>query len=148
MTTELWTDSDFERMSWHDNHVHAVHIREGEHGAGELWLDLDYIVEWIERDSAFQFRIVPACLKFKQVTSLKLALDYPAVSAAIGPFSIASIGRQYVEREHYVACVWNISINWPTGEIEFEASGFEQLARGKAVVTQAQSLSPRERGDA
>ena len=148
MTAERWTESDFERMSWHDNHVHAVRIQEGEHGAGELWLDLDYILEWLEQDHGFKYRIVPACLKFLQVTSLRMSINYAAASAAMGPFSIASIERTEVPREHYVACVWRIPINWPSGEIEFEASGFEQLSRGEAVLTQAQALTARERGDA
>jgi hypothetical protein len=43
MTT--WTHETFDSMSWHDNHVHSLRIVEGEHGAGELRLDLDYITD-------------------------------------------------------------------------------------------------------
>src|SRR3954453_15969941 len=32
-----WTEADFEQMSWHDNHVHALQIESGgEHGTGTL----------------------------------------------------------------------------------------------------------------
>jgi hypothetical protein len=42
-----WNESQFEAMSWHDNHVHGLRIREGAHGCGELELDLDDILEWL-----------------------------------------------------------------------------------------------------
>jgi hypothetical protein len=29
MQLQVWTDADFERMSWHDNHVHAIRFVEG-----------------------------------------------------------------------------------------------------------------------
>src|SRR5205807_5681820 len=39
-----WDESHFDQMSWHDSHVHGVHIREGNHGCGDLELDIDYIL--------------------------------------------------------------------------------------------------------
>ena len=133
-------------MSWHDNRVHAMRMIEGEHGVGELWLDLDYILEWIEQQKTFRFRVVPVWLKFKEVAYLKLALDYPSVSAATCPFSIESIQKQHVQRERYTACVWSIAVNWPAGEIRFEASGFDQVAYGAEVLSTSQGLRPHERG--
>jgi hypothetical protein len=105
MTPLHWTHEDFERMSWHDNHVHALRIVEGRHGAGELLL----------------------------------------VSAALVPFSIHAIERRDEVRERYVAQVWKIAVNWPVGEITFEADGFEQRSTGEAVLTDLQVLSPAQR---
>ncbi len=42
MTME-WADGDFDQMPWHDNAVHGIRIIEGQHGSGELALDLDYM---------------------------------------------------------------------------------------------------------
>ena len=48
MGVQTWSDSQFSEMSWHDNHVHALRIVEDVHGAGQLVLDLDYILEWMK----------------------------------------------------------------------------------------------------
>ena len=63
----LWTHEQFGAMTWHDNHVHALSIREGRHGEGELLLDLDYILEWLKAPHGIEFRIVPALLRFIDV---------------------------------------------------------------------------------
>ena len=146
MPDYFWTDRQFDEMSWHDNHVHALRIVEGAYGAGELVLDLDYIVEWLCDAGGCSFRIVPAALRFLEVTNLRLSLDYASASAAMGPFSIRAIERRDEPRERYVAQVWKIAINWPKGEIEFEAQGFVQRATGAPVVSTAQCLRPEERG--
>jgi len=146
MTHTVWTHQDFESMSWHDNHVHALRIVAGEHGSGELQLDLDYIAEWLlcARNSA-QFRIVPATLRFLGVIDLRINLDYAAASAALGPFSLHAIERRIESRPGHDAQIWTLLINWPTGEITFEASGYEQRATGPAVITSSQHLQPNER---
>ena len=149
MTTEpqtTWTDRDFDRLSWHDNHVHGLSVSEGKYGSGELALDLDFILEWTKADSGgVQFSIAPATLTFHEVTHLKLALDYRSVSAAMGPFSIAGIERRLETRERYTATLWTIEINWPRGEISFEASGFSQVLRAAPILKDQQSLTSKER---
>lgn len=146
MPEYLWTDRQYDEMSWHDCHVHALRVVEGAHGAGELVLDLDYIVEWMCDAEGCRFRIVPASLRFQEVTGLRLVLDYATPSAALGPFSIHAIERRDEPRERYVAQVWKIVLNWPEGAIDFEAKGFVQRATGEPVVSVAQCLHPDERG--
>ena len=144
MSIQAWSDSQFDEMSWHDNHVHALRIVEGVYGAGELVLDLDFILEWIKCEGdGCEFRIVPASLTFKSVTNLRISLDYATPTAALGPFSIHAIERRTERRERYDAQIWKILINWPVGEISFEASGFEQLATGDPVLSAAMHLAPR-----
>jgi hypothetical protein len=36
-------------------------------------------------------------------------------------------------------------VNWPVGEITFEADGFEQRSTGEAVLSDLQVLSPAQR---
>jgi hypothetical protein len=142
----IWTHAQFNEMSWHDNHVHALRIVEGVHGSGQLVLDLDYILEWLCGNPGEQrFRIVPVSLTFNDVFALRLALDYASPTAAFGPFSIGSIERRVESRPRYEATIWRILINWPVGEISFEASGYEQRGIGGEVLCSEQYLSAERR---
>ena len=142
----IWTDEQFDEMSWHDNHVHGLELVEGEHGTGELILDLDYILEWQQgREGACEFRILPAHLTFTGVFGLRLSLDYATPTAAFGPFSIASIERRIESRPGYDAKLWKILINWPVGEMSFEADGYEQRGWGDAVTSSSQWLHAEHR---
>jgi len=146
MAAQAWSEKQFDEMSWHDNHVHALRIVEGVHGAGELVLDLDYILEWVKCEgNSCEFRIVPATLTFKDVTNLRVSLDYATPTPALGPFSIHALERRTERRERYDALLWKILVNWPVGEISFEASGFEQHATGDPVLSAAMHLDASER---
>ncbi len=143
---KTWTTSDFDTMSWHDNHVHGMKIQAGDYGAGELYFDLDYILEWTsEENGEMRFHIAPALLQFQEVTALKVVLDYASPTAALGPFSIDGIEREVIPREKYDAQVWRIFVNWPLGEITFESSGFTQKLTGDTHVKSQQCLEPSER---
>ena len=147
MAEYLWTEKDFEQMGWHDNHVHGLQIIEGEYGAGQLILDIDYILEWINADEGkCRFRILPSILKFRGVMNLRLALDYATPTAGLGPFSIHAIERKIEPRERYDAQIWTIVINWPEGEIRFEAEGYEQRGMREPQIADEQYLSSKDRG--
>lgn len=149
MSRFSWTNEDFDEMSWHDNHVHALRIIEGDHGAGTLEFDLDYIVEWLQDGhDRYRFRIIPSTLRFFEVTSLRVALDYHRPSAALGPFSIHEIKRTLEPRERYTATIWQMRFNWPDGQITFEASGFSQIGRGTPILSYEQRLHANERDGA
>jgi hypothetical protein len=138
---EVWTDADFDRMSWHDNHVHGLSIRAGEYGAGELTLDLDYILEWrCTPHGSCDFRVAPATLTFHETTDLKIEIDYASLTAALTPFSISEITRKSSTGAGGRHSRWSIAINWPQGSISFAANGFTQVLRGDAVVTSEQWL--------
>jgi hypothetical protein len=148
MAGDHWTHAQFEQMSWHDNHVHALRFVQGEYGSGDLILDIDYIVEWVREPAEMKFRILPATLRFTGVTNLRVTLDYASATAAMGPFSIHTIGRRTEARERYEAQLWTIMLNWPVGELSFEAGGYEQTGWGKLVLASRQHLLPEERSDA
>jgi hypothetical protein len=132
-------------MSWHDNYVHALRIVQGGHGAGELVLDLDYILEWIKGAEGMRFRILPVHLRFIEVKALRITLDYASPSAAMGPFSMHAIERRTQARDRYAAQLWKILVSWPVGEITFEASSYEQRGWGRQVLSHLQHLLPQER---
>jgi hypothetical protein len=130
-------------MSWHDNHVHALRIIQGEHGAGELQLDLDYILEWLRAaDGEFHFRIVPVHMRFMNVTDLKIQLDYATATAALSPFSL---DRIELDSSISDTPTWRLVVDWPIGELSFRATGFEQQTYGSEVTVDRQWLEPHER---
>ena len=142
-----WTEANFDEMCWHDNHVHALRIEEGEHGTGQLTLDIDYIVEWLcPQDGNFSFRVAPATLTFHDVFALKIHVDWASVQAGMRPFSIDGIERE--KREHpsgHVDWSWTIRVNWPEGFISFTGTRFTQVLRSEPIATQSQSLEPAQR---
>ena len=147
--TLTWTDADFDSLGWHDVHIHGFRVLEGEHGAGELWLDLDYILEWVGpcgEGDGYWFQTAPALLKFRDVTSLRFSLDCATPTAAMGPFSIDGIEREPISHENgYRSYRWTLAINWPAGEITFESPGFSQSLTGAVVETDSQHLDEAQR---
>jgi len=148
MAVRVWTDAQFNEMSWHDNHVHGLRIVETGDGAGDLILDIDHIVEWIKAGPGFQFRIVPARLTFHDVMFPRISIDYAARTAAFAPFMIHDIERREEQRTHYLAILWKIEITFPVGEISFEARGFTQEALSEPILSPGQCLSAGERTSA
>jgi hypothetical protein len=145
MTTRHWSTEDFPSMSWHDCHVHGLRVLQGEHGTGELELDIDYIAEWRCNRPAVSFVLVPSTLRFHEVCGLRVTLDWLAPSAAMGPFSLSGIERRFEERPAYTATLWRLAVTWPAGVIEFEARGFTQKPWGREVVSRDQVLARSER---
>ncbi|TVT59987.1 MAG: hypothetical protein FHK82_03160 [Sedimenticola thiotaurini] len=135
-------------MSWHDVHVHGFRLVEGEHGAGELVLDIDYILEWLRDEESFRFRIAPATLQFHQISNLRFYLDYATPTIGIVPFSLNAITRAPATyRTGYKTFRWNLEINCPVGECSFECPGFTQTLRAPEQISNLQRLLPSERGE-
>ncbi len=143
-----WSTDDFPSLSWHDNHIHGWAIREGEHGEGDLVLDIDFILEWLSEpgSSRCRFRIAPATLTFHHATELVLSLDYARQAAAMAPASISEIRRQtHTYPNGYESFRWVIDVSWPAGRIEFLAEGFSQKLRAEPIVSAQQCLTPEQR---
>jgi len=134
----FWTDADFPSLSWHDNSVHALRIVEGKDCTGEIVLDIDHIVEWIDSDERYEFLVAPAELRFRDVSDLRMTLDYPRTSAALGPFTLDRI-------EFAQSNLWTLKVNWPVGEISFSSAGFLQRLTGEPVVSSSQALDSGSR---
>jgi hypothetical protein len=142
-----WTSADFENLSWHDCHVYGFRLEEREHGTAEVEFDIDFIVEWLcHDDRSFEFRVAPATLTFHDVFGLRVELDYATVGAGMTPFSIAGIEREDMKYPGgHVAFRWRLPINWPSGVIAFESSGFTQVLRRVPILVGRQALLPHER---
>jgi hypothetical protein len=124
-TVTTWDESQFDQMSWHDNHVHGLRVRAGDDLGGQLELDIDYILEWLssgDAASGFRFRIAPATLTFRKVYDLQIEIDYRTVGAVLVPFSIAEVER--LPEPGTDLSRWTIRLNWPHGQLSFAAAGF------------------------
>ena len=155
--TKIYTESDFDQLSWHDCHIWGLELRPGDPDEGDwtsdLVLDIDFIVEWLcGVDGGAQFRVAPATLVFHGVTDPSINIDWgdSGFRTALHAVSIDRIERErvqeqkvYLDRPYYS---WRILLNWPkSGAITFGAVGFTQTLRTEAVLTDQQSLSPGQR---
>jgi hypothetical protein len=142
-----WTEADYP-ISWHDNHVHGLVFRAGPDGTtGDLLLDLDFITEWLHpKPGSLQFRVAPATLSFREVSDLRIELDYAQPQAAMTPFSIGELSREtFIFPNGYLSYRWHIAVNCPSGSIEFISPGFHQALRGPARLSDTQVLLVSER---
>ena len=152
-----WTGADFERLSWHDNHIHAVRFVVGDPEADDwtcdLVLDIDHIVEWVARPGGgMHFRIAPATLAFHGVTDQRIDIGWEPSGFRVcyGLPSIHEIRREpvpdqqvFFDRPYYH---WTIALNAPQdGIISFGAYGFTQTLRATPVERDQQHLD-RHRG--
>lgn len=140
-----WTEADFEELSWHDNHVYGLSIRDGAHGAGRLVLDLDYVTEWrCGLDKRCTFMLAPAELTFEEVNDLQIGIDYRGIS--MGPLSIGEIRREVIAQvEGSARFRWSITFNFPASEIVFVAAGFVQELRAPPTESEHQFLGWEKR---
>ncbi|WP_395683162.1 hypothetical protein [Dokdonella sp.] len=145
---EKWSSGDFDRMSWHDVHVHGFRLVENEGGSGsaELFLDIDYILEWRKAESGFEFVVAQATLQFHEVFGLKFVLDYATPTAGMCAFSLDGIQREQVTYPTgYTSFHWRLGINWPNGCMEFRSPGFSQWLTGPRYTQSTQSLDASRR---
>ena len=145
----LFATEDFEKIHWHDNAIHGFRIVEGDDGCtGQLLFDIDYIDEWLRAsEDLFSFKITPSDLTFHDVSDLVISIDYAALPAALQPMCIQEIKREVVVYPNgHSSFRWKIELNWPFNSFfEFRASGFKQMPRMTAIISESQYLSSLER---
>jgi hypothetical protein len=133
MTYELekriWTDADFDKMGWHDNHIYKIRLTE------DLEMDIDYIFKWNHPDLEglpFTFWVAPATLVFKNIKNLKFEF-------AIGFED--SLEIEDIERENKNQ--WTVITR--QGNIQFTSEGFDQFIRQNPSFQFGQTISVIER---
>jgi hypothetical protein len=139
-TKLIWTEADFEQMSWHDCRLHGIAIFDDfTPHLHELRLDIDYIFQWVGFDTPAEQSghwISPATLVFDPQ---RFHLDVPGP----GGDWIESIDRSVTGS----AIRWTISLN-TDGDITVLAPGFRQYIRRSPVfvATPNQYLETTQRG--
>ncbi len=149
----VWTNADFDTLSWHDCHIWGIELRAGNADEGDwtsdLALDIDFIVEWLcAPDKTMRFRVAPATLVFHGVTDLHISVAWQPTGYQVSlyPISIAQIDRQPIEHQKVFLdqpyYSFRIASNWPAGgEIAFGAVGFTQTLRAEPVIIDDQRLT-------
>ena len=136
----IWTEADFEHMSWHDCRLHGIVIVDDfSPHLHELRLDIDYILQWVGFDTPTEQSghwISPATLVFEPQ---KFHVDVP------GPGGDWIIGMERTGSESTTR--WTIALN-TGGEIVVLAPGFRQYLRRLPifVATPNQYLETTQRG--
>ena len=117
-----WTEADFDDLGWHDCTIHDLGLDQDGEYQGDLLLDLDYIVEWIEAPkNSFRFRVAPALLRFQNVDKLRIQ----TLLAFKQPLEIDSIDRgppedkAFPDHYHWTITIHSYSQN-DSNRIEFE----------------------------
>jgi hypothetical protein len=153
-----WTAADFASLSFHDDSIYGVALRQGDPDAGDwtsdLVLDLDHLVAWVREADRIRFRVAPATLAFHDVTELRVAFDWRSDGHRVvpPPAAIDRVERAPApDRDRYPDSgywAWRIVCNAPPGgEIVFQASGFTLALRRAPVLLDVQQLPARLRGD-
>src|SRR4051794_31607780 len=126
-----WTDADFEDMGWHDCTIHGFRFDQDGEYQNDLVLDLDYIIEWIETPGcAYQFRVAPAQLRFRNVDNLKMR-------AALQFKQLVEISEIVRTSSHWVIRLHGYP-GQESSQIEFDASGYVQELTKPSITVQRQ----------
>src|SRR5687767_3437713 len=125
----IWTDSDFDKMGWHDNHIYKIRLTE------DLEMDIDYIFKWNQPNLEglpFTFWVAPATLVFKNIENLRFEFDIELEDS----FEIEDIERENKNQ-------WTVITR--QGNIQFTSEGFEQFIRQDPSFQFGQTISYAER---
>jgi hypothetical protein len=144
-----WTNDDFARMSWHDDVVHGIRIRnpDDETYDFELVFDLDYILEWVPAGGGFDFVVAPALLVFHGVNDLKFNFNLSYKQS----IQINGVDREEITTEPERKAglrKWRFRIHLHHDQadaVTFEAMGFTQELTKDPVVPERQWLEDGER---
>ncbi len=129
----IWTDTDFPQMGWHDCHVYQLKLAER-----ELILDIDYVLQWNQPEiegMPFTFWITPATLVFNDVDNI--SFDFS--KGFDGGVEIDDI----VLTEHEAGRHWTIITQ--QGDVQFNASGYRQFIRQEPFFKYGQIIPYIER---
>ncbi len=145
---KIWTQDDFEVMSWHDSNIYGLTIGRGEDSCNaDLLFDIDYIFKWIHPvppAQTFTFHVAPCTLIFKKAFDLQM--NFTSDGSALDLLEIADLhltGKTEQEKNKYIY-EWTIELQ--KGKIKLKSYGFEQIVRVMPIHTSRQILTLEERG--
>jgi hypothetical protein len=140
----IWSNSDYESMSWHDNFVHAISYDPEKYS---FELDIDHICEWIDprnENGNFSFALAPATLIFENASDLDIDIKIGSVV----DFSIYEIKRENVENKFRPDIpIFKFTIVMDhLGKIELHATDYKMYVRKKPIESDALWFTKEERG--
>jgi len=138
----LWTDADFEIMSWHDCPVHALSFDKNY----QLLLDIDYIFKWElkKNERNYRFWIAPCTLVFENVYSVEMSFERTSmiIDSIYRENPRTPQNAEYINRD----LEYDWMIETLAGEICFKSVGFKQYVRQVPIMLSEQEISLEIRG--
>lgn len=128
--------NDFDDLGFHDCYVHGLRWVGQSHA---FIVDLDYIVQWVEKKGKYCFLVARAEAKFSPATDLKISLDWRRLPLE---GQIQDIVREHSgANQHKNDCyLWTINFSVPSGYITFESPHFELKILSEPQETYTQHL--------
>jgi hypothetical protein len=145
---DIWTDDDFDQMGWHDSTVHAIEFEPANDHAGSIHLDIDYIFEWVhpsEPGGAFTFWVAPATLVFPMAWDVIVRIE---MLSSVLRLEITDIVRTPYAVPSGAPGFFTWTVDGDNFAVEMKADGYRQYIRRRPILTDAQSLTPVQRGGA
>jgi hypothetical protein len=135
-TKDLWTDSDFEAMGWHDCRFYAVTLPDEQF---QMKLDIDYIFALDESMSEdLKFWVSPCDLIFENISQFKINVDFEdSMLLFIGDIKRTNPRLSPNKK----VTIWDYFINCDNGSVSFSATGFKQILRAAPVLSKTQDLN-------
>jgi hypothetical protein len=123
-------------LGFHDCYVHGIRWSSTSYS---LLLDLDYIVQWIEIEGAFNFWVAPAELRFDYSSDVKVLLDWGKFPMQCQVKDIHRHGSKPTPNgsENYH---WEIEFAVPHGSIDLWATDFRLTFQAMPVLRPVQYL--------
>lgn len=139
----VWTDADFETVSWRENRVHGQAFLLESNGFA---LDIDYIARWVPpagSEGFFSFWLAPATLYFENVTEIEVTIGihrvYELSITELRQISLGNMPHGACESRRY-------EIDLSNGSISLQAAGFTLYLRKSPSLSTSQFLTLEERG--
>jgi hypothetical protein len=133
---KLWTETDFELMSWHDCPIHALAFDKED----KILLDIDYIFEWVlmKNKKNYKFWISPCTLVFENVYDIV----FESGDTAIIIDNISRENPQKPKNAEYLNkdLEYDWIIETTVGEMTFKSVGFKQYVKRTPVLVSTQEL--------
>ncbi len=135
-------------MGWHDSMIHGISFNaDGKNFVSDFILDIDYIFKWVTPEPPSEyctFFVAPCTLVFSEFSNLKIGIE----TGRILPIELEIADLTLVEEreitEMHRTKFWKIETH--SGDILFEATGFNQYVRQYPKHTNSQQLTMEERG--
>jgi len=140
-----WDEIDFEKMGWHDCHIHSIAFFPDQY---EIAFDIDYIFKWVHPkgdETNFKFWISPATLVFQNVYDMDFDIQ------TSGGLEIDTITRDNQKTPRNVEFLdknteWQWNIECHEGVISFVSIGYSMHVRKPPILSSKQILDRKERG--
>ncbi len=140
----VWTESDFERMGWHDARIYAIDFTRLT-TEFELAIDIDYIFEWQQTGENYSFWSAPCTLVFHECYDVIMELaisDTPSISDLTRSDPTRPRNAEHTGRD----TEWTWRIDCPQGEVVLKASGYTQYVRRRPTFSASQWVPRDMRG--